>query len=49
MKPYKFTDWSDVAAIIVFAILIILFYGTPDLMDVILFNLSGGAVPLPKP
>lgn len=43
------TDWSDVAFIAFFALLVLLFAGTPDLYDVILYSLSDGAAPLPEP
>lgn len=37
------------AMLLIVAVVMVLYVGTPDLMDVILNKLSDGQVPIPKP
>jgi hypothetical protein len=49
MSNQSRTDWSDVAIVVCVFAALLLFWGSPDLLDAIIFKLTGGAVPLPKP
>lgn len=41
------TDLNEAITIIAVVLLIVLFWGTPDLMDVIMHRLSDGQIPIP--